>query len=175
MTTVERVRELLDYDPEAGILRWKVRGRYTDGKIAGSPLGDGYLGVRIDGRTYLHHRVAYLHFHGTLPPAIDHINGFRADNRICNLRAVHDGDNSRNLGRSVANKSGHTGVFWIASKKKWAARITVDGKLHSLGYYANKDDAISARQSAEKQHGFSGRHGRLPSWQSLIRSGETAS
>lgn len=168
MISVQRIRELLDYEPDTGVLRWKNRGRYTDGRAAGSPLGDGYIGVRIDGRTYLHHRIAYLHFHGDLPAAIDHINGFRADNRISNLRPAPKGENSRNMGKSAANKSGFTGVFWIKSRKRWAARITVNGKLHSLGYYIDKEDAVEARARAQKERGFSDRHGTAPSWASKM-------
>lgn len=49
------------------------------------------------------------------------------------------------------NTSGYTGVTWVKRIKKWRATIYV-GKLISLGYYHNKQDAIMARKAAEEKY-----------------------
>jgi hypothetical protein len=51
-----------------------------------------------------------------------------------------------------ANKSGHKGVIWMESRKKWKAYIGFKGKQISLGYYEDKEDAIKARQLAEEKY-----------------------
>lgn len=50
------------------------------------------------------------------------------------------------------NKSGHKGVAWIESRKKWRAYIGYKGKQIALGYFDNKEDAISARLKAEEKY-----------------------
>lgn len=50
----------------------------------------------------------------------------------------------------VGNKSGHKGVRWNESRKKWTAHIGFKGKQISLGYFTDKEDAIAARKKAEE-------------------------
>lgn len=47
------------------------------------------------------------------------------------------------------NTSGHTGVYWNGSTKKWSAEIRIEGKKRYLGSFENVEDAINARQEAE--------------------------
>ena len=43
MLTAKRLRELLDYDPDTGVFRWKVRRqRIKIGSIAGRSQSAGY-------------------------------------------------------------------------------------------------------------------------------------
>lgn len=87
MLTVERLRELLDYDPETGVFRWKEpRRKCRVGEVAGSLRKDGYVKIQVDGRFYQAHRLAWLCVYGVWPSAIDHIDGNRANNAIANLR-----------------------------------------------------------------------------------------
>lgn len=53
---------------------------------------------------------------------------------------------------SSNSSSGVHGVCWNKGKNKWDAVIRYCGKKHFLGRYKNKDDAIVARLSAEKQY-----------------------
>lgn len=46
------------------------------------------------------------------------------------------------------NKSGYPGVSFYARRKKWVARITVNGKRHELGFYDSAELAHQARQRA---------------------------
>ena len=50
------------------------------------------------------------------------------------------------------NKSGHKGVSWVESRKKWLAYIGFKGKQINLGYFENKNDAIKARLEAEEKY-----------------------
>jgi hypothetical protein len=102
--TAERVRELLEYDADTGILRWRVRrGTVVSGRIAGHLDAKGYMALGIDGRLYRLHRVVWLHVYGAWPTQeIDHINRVRHDNRLANLRDVSRLVNARNKGTPTA-------------------------------------------------------------------------
>lgn len=60
-----------------------------------------------------------------------------------------------NLQKPPANNtSGHIGVSWVRQKNKWAAHIKFRGKKYHLGLYVNIDDAVRARQAAQRRlHG----------------------
>ena len=48
------------------------------------------------------------------------------------------------------NTSGHVGVSWNKKDQKWVSYITKDYVMHYLGRFANIEDAIKAREEAEK-------------------------
>lgn len=50
-----------------------------------------------------------------------------------------------------SNTSGVTGVWWDASRKKWAAEIVFRRVKLFLGRYDNREDAIAARKEAESR------------------------
>ena len=95
-----------------------------------------------------------------MPKFIDHINGKRSDNRIENLRAVTKPENFRNMCLRSDNKSGCPGVTFHKASNLWHARITVDKKIISLGYFKKHEEAIEARLKANKCYGFHENHGR---------------
>ncbi len=64
-----------------------------------------------------------------------------------------------NLSRRKDNTSGHVGVYYHKSARKWAAYIKVGGLVNYLGLFVEKDDAIRARQDAQKTLGFHTNHG----------------
>lgn len=82
---------------------------------------------------------------------IDHINRDRLDNRIANLREATDAENRQNMGLSVTNKSGVTGVTWDKQRKKWFAKITHNYKQIPLGRFDNIKDAENAYVEAKKR------------------------
>lgn len=91
---------------------------------------------------------------------IDHINGIRSDNRICNLRLVDCKENAKNQRKNKRNKNAFGGVFFNKQKKKYVSRIKVNGKSIFLGYFNLIDDAIAARKEANKKYGFHENHGK---------------
>ena len=99
---------------------------------------------------------------------IDHINGDRADNRICNLRVVSKQQNARNVGLGKGNVSGHLGVSYSSRDKRWAAHIGVNGVRVYLGSFRDKDSAVAARLEAESRYGFHSNSGQRPSHNSML-------
>ena len=111
--------------------------------------GNGYKFGRMYGINVLAHRVAWCLYHGYWPSMlIDHINGNRSDNRKENLRDVSAQDNNRNRVRPPKNE--YFGITYFKERKKWVARISVDGVNKCLGYFDNAHDAGNARAKAEK-------------------------
>jgi hypothetical protein len=145
LITATRLREILSYEPDTGVLAWRVsgRGRKPCG-VAGTPCR-GYTHVKVDGGQYLAHRLAWLYMTGEWPPdQIDHVSGDRADNRWLNLRLADNSKNRANTGRSVVNTSGLKGVSWDKARHKWRADIKVHGKSSNLGCFGCKADAALA-------------------------------
>lgn len=158
----ELAMSLLQYEPETGLFRWKVKrnsygGKIAPGVVAGTMNDQGYVCIKVDGRLWRAHRLAWLFIKGDTPRKgmeIDHVNGNRADNRWENLREVSKAQNMWNAKRPVANVSGVKGVSWVASRQQWLARITVNGRKVHLGQFDDKDQAIAARKAGEaKYHG----------------------
>lgn len=86
--TAEFVRNILDYDPETGIFTWKRKRSYnTDiGMEAGvCKIGSGYRVIKINGKQYVAHRLAWLYVYGKWPKGLHRVNGNPFDNRIANL------------------------------------------------------------------------------------------
>lgn len=160
--TAERARELLSYDPDSGIFLWRVSPSkpVRSGSVAGYCTTNGYRRIRVDKRPYRAHRIAWLIVNGAWPPdQIDHINGRRDDNRICNLRLATHQDNNRNQRKPDSNTSGVVGVYWNKRRQKWNAYIKVDRKLLDLGCFTNISDATQARMVAERKYEFDPLHG----------------
>lgn len=178
--TQEIVRELLDYDPETGLLFWKRRkehwfknGRYSkkrnaaiwNAKYAGTEASTlntmGYKSISIFKKRYYAHRIAWIYTHGNFPTLfLDHINGNPKDNRLINLREVDNQRNHTNMKRDFRNKSGVTGITWNKEKHKWEANIYSNGKNTFLGYSDSIEELKVKRKEAEVLLGFHSNHGR---------------
>ena len=95
---LERLNELLHYDPQEGVLRWRVGvGNRTAGSVAGSITDRGYLQVGINGIRYKAHRIAYYMGTGIDPlhHQVDHCpDPTPTNNKLDNLRlAIDSADN----------------------------------------------------------------------------------
>lgn len=163
--SVETLARVLRYDPETGRLFWLPRtpdmftatktrtkehmAAWWNSKYAGrdaitSDNGQGYRRSRVLGFDLLAHRVAWALVHGHWPDhPIDHINGYRNDNRACNLRAATAQTNQWNKRPSSASKSGLKGAH-DNGKGKWRSSIFKGGVKHNLGTFDNSADAAKA-------------------------------
>jgi len=152
MSTLERLRELLDYDPSTGTFTWLVsRGNAIAGSIAGCVNGEGYWQIQIDGKRYYAHRLVWLHVHGVWPAnQIDHINGVKDDNRLANLREATQSENKRNTGTYRNSTSGVKGVHFYKATGKYQAQSKLNGKLHHLGYHATLEAAARMSLAFER-------------------------
>ena len=163
MTRLDRpeIAELLSYNPHTGELRWKVnRSNIKEGDPAGYKMSSGYIQVRVLGVLYYAHRLAWLLHYGNWPEdQIDHINHYRGDNRIENLREASRTDNNRNHSLHSTNTSGACGVSWYKDRGKWETYIEVEGKKITLGYFGGFDEAVAARLAANKHYDFHENHG----------------
>lgn len=147
-----RLRELLDYDPETGIFRWRVdRGSVRAGKIAGTPNGRGYLLIRVDGRLRRANRLAWLYVTGEHPSGeVDHENGVKHDNWFGNLRDVPLKVNRQNIRKAhITNASGVLGVSELRGRHK--AQLWVDGVNLHLGFFDTEAEAHSAYLEAKRR------------------------
>lgn len=161
--TQERLKELLDYDPDTGAFTWlqdAPRGKTKTGDRAGCYRPEGYHVIGIRRRRYRSHRLAWLWIHGVWPSAsLDHINGDPSDNRLVNLREASYPQNAHNAKLRKDNTSGYKGVFWVNHCMKWGAQFVLMGNNIYLGLFENKLDAVTAVRSArEKYHGEFARH-----------------
>ena len=159
--TAEYVKATLDYDRETGEFRWRWRDglRACDNsRCAGTVAGrfsQGYRRIKIDGRNYQAHRLAWLIVAGMWPvDEMDHINLAKDDNRIANLREATHGENHHNTRAYSNNTSGVKNVFWCKREQKWRAPIRHNGKQINLGYFATKEEAAAAVAEARvRLHG----------------------
>ncbi|WP_371344829.1 HNH endonuclease [Ancylobacter sp. IITR112] len=174
--TAEIAREFLAYNPETGVMLWQVRARkwFTSdaehrswnsryaGRQAGTLKSDtGYRGVRIFGRRYPEHRLAWLIQKGAWPTTeLDHINHRRDDNRWKNLRPVTSSENRQNLGRRRNGRLLPLGVDRPRARGRFRAGITVEGVRLHLGRFDTEEEAVRAREVAEIAAGYHPNHGR---------------
>lgn len=79
---------------------------------------------------------------------VDHINGNGLDNRRCNLRFATRTENQCNRRLTKTNASGYKGVRLHRQSGKWSARIRLDGRVVSLGYFCAAEEAAHAYDRA---------------------------
>jgi len=155
--TLERVRELLEYNEETGDIIWRIRVTSTvpAGAIAGG-LNNGYISISIDNISYYAHHIAWFLKTGKPPSGrIDHRNGKKNDNRWNNLREATHSQNKMNMPERCDNRSGFKGV--TVSGKKFKAQICADGVIYYLGRFDTPEQASDAykKKSLEIHGDFS--------------------
>lgn len=162
--TAELLREYLHYDPDSGVFTWirtpgkKQNKAFLIGKPAGKTDTYGYRIIRILGRGYSAHRLAWLHVHGYWPEeTVDHIDRDRANNRIANLRDIPAGAQRQNQKCSRVSKIGLLGVHKnpAAKTRPYQGCIYIDGKFTHLGMFKTPEEAHEAYvQAKRKLHPF---------------------
>jgi HNH endonuclease len=156
MLTVDRAREVIDYNPLTGVLTWRVclSSRRHPGAVAGTIDHNEYRRVRIDRKKYLAHRLAWLLTTGEWPrDQLDHINGDRDDNRIANLREVSQSQNQCNARQRRTSKAPYKGVS-LHRSGKWAAQGGFAGSKRHLGLFDTPEAAHARyREVAQKAFG----------------------
>ena len=140
MLTASRLREVLRYDPETGEFHSLPRQGWR--RKCGS-MSKGYLRIKIDGHSYLAHRLAWLWMTGEWPDdEVDHRNRIKTDNRWSNYRPATRLVNCNNRSLSKNNSSGTNGVGWHKNSGKW--RVRLRGKSH--GSFLTKEEAIACSE-----------------------------
>ena len=151
--TVARLRELLAYEPLTGVFTRKVRSaqRVQVGDVAGGLDDKGYIRIRVDGKKYRAHRLAWLWMTGEWPnPDCDHRNLVKMDNRWANLREATRSQNAGNLPSN--NPTGLKGIYWHSRGQKWRSAICVHGRKKYIGDFDCKAAAHLAYVVAADRH-----------------------
>jgi hypothetical protein len=160
--SLERLKEIISYDPETGLFTWLVKrgSRAMPGYSAGKKTKNGYWTISIDYQSVKAHRLAWFYMTGEWPDLdIDHINGCGTDNRWANLRLATCSQNSANTRTPKNNKSGHKGVSWHAPSARWRAAIWRGGRQYHIGFHATVDLAAAAyEKKAAELFGEFARH-----------------
>lgn len=141
----DRLRELLSFDPEAGVFTWRVNrgGKARAGSVAGTPDKHGYICIHIDCGLYKAHRLAWLYVNGEWPVGeIDHADGNPSNNAIANLRAADRTKQNRNRKINKTNRLGLKGVRKFGAR--FEARIKVNYRKIVIGVYDTPEEAHSA-------------------------------
>lgn len=155
MPPIDLVRKLLSYCPETGVFTWRVTSsnRVKAGEKAGSQNTKGYVSIKIDGKQYKAHRIAWFYVYGEDPGdyEIDHEDFNKSNNRIGNLRLATRKQNNENRPTPKNNTSGERGVSYQKTDKLWTAYIYHNKKRIHLGSFNNISLAVEARSNAEAQ------------------------
>lgn len=145
--TQELLREMFDYDPEKGMLIWKV-----------PPVGwrkpradvEKRRVLQINVQKYKMSRMIWIWHFGPIPAGmeIDHRDRNPFDDRIENLRLLDRSANNRN--QQIGGASKFRGVNWDAAKAKWRAMIQLHGKLTFIGRSTSEEHAAALYDAASR-------------------------
>lgn len=169
MISIARLYERLRYDPATGKLFWRFHPsmpkhwntRYAGREAFAVRRPDGRLEGRIDSIKISAHRVVWAMHYGVWPTnQIDHEEQDPGCNIVSGLRDVTGAANKANTRMQANNTSGACGVYWDKSRNKWMAAIKVAHRMHFLGRFDLRAEAVAARKAAERHYGFHQNHGR---------------
>lgn len=154
MITQERLKEVLNYNPDTGLFTRLVRTAYCTkvGDIAGTLDGNGYIAIRIDYKQYPAHRLAFLYMTGKWPENdTDHADGVRSNNKWTNLRDATRSQNCENQKKAHINNksSGLLGAY--PNGKGFYAMIQIKGKRKYIGTFETKELAHEAYLNAKRE------------------------
>lgn len=150
MLTQRRLIEALHYDSRTGVFSWLVPP-HNHPRLRGQAAGcdaTGYVMIKVDGRAYKAHRLAWLYVHGEWPAMrIDHRDGNPLNNSIENLRPATQAQNCANAAK-WRGKALPKGVRQMG--ERYQARIRFERRLVHLGTFATPQDAANAYERAAR-------------------------
>lgn len=154
--TQDVLKQYLHYDKDTGIFTRLIRTSCSVkiGDVAGC-VDCGYIRLTLLGKKYHAHRLAWLYMTGKWPKQeIDHINGVRSDNKICNLREATHSENMKNYAKKSTNTSGYKGVSWSKRDRYWVASFNI-GDMHykSHSHKTAKSASLAYQKFAKEMCG----------------------
>lgn len=158
MIELNRLKELLHYNPETGVWTWLNPSLVNKKPInaeAGTISVHGYRIITIAGTKYRASRLAWFYMTGEWPTdEMDHIDRNGVNDRWTNLRIVSRSENALNRDVQSNNASGARGVHWDETRSKWFVQVKKDNINHFIGRFDDFDEAIEARDRASAElHG----------------------
>ena len=169
---IKYAAKLITYDAESGHLYWNVNiSKFIKaGRRVGCKGSGGYRYLTMHNYRILEHRLCWWIVHNKFPDQIDHINGVRSDNRLCNLREANNSQNNMNRPRQSNNTTGYKGVSYHKQTNRFHAVIRARGVTKSLGYHKTAEEAFEEYVKAAKEL-----HGEFANTRNtLYASGDTA-
>lgn len=143
-------------------LRWRVRlsNRTCIGAEPRCVNSAGYLTVGVHGKVYLVHRILWEMRHGPVPEGmeIDHKDGDRLNNARDNLRLASRAEQVCNTTLRSDSSTGHKGVSWIPSRKKYQAQVQLAGKRMKSMHATLEAAVAAATQYRTQLHGEYAKH-----------------
>ncbi len=152
--TSNKLKEVASYDPETGLFFRLVKvSNVSAGNVLPKPSRNGYFRMRIDGRLYYMHRLAWLYVNGAWPKnLIDHVDGIKTNNKIDNLREAAFFENFQNITIKSKAASGLRGAYLDKASGRWQSKILFRGKRISNGYFDTAELAHAAYVEAKRRH-----------------------
>ena len=151
----ELIEDALTYDPDTGLFKWlDISGskncRKSRGWFCGHQNKGGYYSIRVNGKLFQAHRLAWYLMKGKMPEAvIDHIDRNPSNNKLGNLRSVTQRENVLNSARVDNAKY----VDQLPSGR-WRAYNDHGGKRTHLGMFNTEKEATEKAQYVK----FNNRH-----------------
>jgi len=113
-----------------------------------------YYGITFKKSSLRIHRLFFYWKYGYLPNLVDHKDRNKLNNNIENLRELTKSENNKNADKRKNCTSKYKGVSWDKRRRKWEARLMLNGKNLFLGYFNNEDDAGQAVNDKIRELGF---------------------
>lgn len=152
MCIPEECNTLLRYDKYTGNLYWLPReDKSFNTRRAGTEAGHykpkDYCNVKLFGKSYKAHRIAWYLYYGVDPGTylIDHKNGNKHDNSIRNLRLAN---HSLNLTAAASTLSG--GYTMVGNM--YRAQISLNNVRTHIGLFYTQEEAVAAYHSAVERY-----------------------
>jgi hypothetical protein len=116
-----------------------------------------YMLINIGGKTEAVHRIICTAFHGLSEgKEVDHIDGYKKNNRPSNLRWVTHQQNNRGYNKKRAGcSSDYRGVHFDKPQSRWRAGICENGRTKHLGSFNCEMEAAHAYNVAAINAGYS--------------------
>lgn len=130
------------YNHDTGKIYNKIKRskRMIKGSVAGFLTKHGYATIVVKKMNFRAHRIAWRLYYGTWPKyQIDHINGNRSDNRICNLRDVTLRENMQN--KNIHRNGNLFGSSLEKTVKLFRSQVYIKNKTFFLGYFKTELEA----------------------------------
>jgi hypothetical protein len=145
MTREERCKLAIErgftYDSETGL----IYNRYGKTSKPNKLSGYNEMCITVNKKPFKiqGHQFAWYYEHGYCANELDHINGVKTDNRICNLRSVTHQQNNW-------NRVNAKGYCVIKNSNKYKAEIRLNSKKIYLGTYNSEQEARAAYLEAKE-------------------------
>jgi hypothetical protein len=147
MTRLEKCKLAIEkgiiYNPETG----KIFG--LSGNEIGTKHKSGYIKISLwlENKCCIlcAHQFAWYWINKECVDYIDHINGIKDDNRICNLRSVTHQQNQH-------NRKTNKGYCFCKKGNKYRTTIKLNYKTINIGYFNTEQEARNAYLEAKEKY-----------------------